>query len=496
MIPDHQSCKRCEHDVVTCSLQIAPAPRGIDRVQQQQQQNPPLNVSPVLLDASQQRDFPPHQMPYLDLVNAVNTPTLVSPSATAATTGPLEHPGPGRKGEHRYATMLSLMDKENSNDMSSGAAGGKATKLISGTNPLSALLGRDLKHKIVTNSCSFRTPDPMVAEARVARVSRRGSSVQDHNWEQSYRNLGIREARIQYLIALGCFQLPPPQECGQLLSIYFAHIHPFLPVLDRKEFLSRYYGSGEPPSLVLLHAVFLAACRYVPVAQQPEDAMSETRQRCDRLHEKLRALIETEVANDRVVVVQASLLASLHWEGREGLNSAIDNLSLGIRICQELGYHRKQSDLPATQRNNSDNIVSERRLWWCAYALDRLSAAQEGTPFLINEMDCDVDELTETDLVDEDELTRQTTLISVSLARIIEDTVRNLYAPGESHITLFTPRALRQRQALSLRLDHLAARVREHILLPAQSGGGSSRGSSQGTPLDTVAICGAFLLTQ
>ena len=44
--------------------------------------------------------------------------------------------------------------------------------------------------------------------------------------------------------------------------------------------------------------------------------------------------------------------------------------------------------------------ISAERIWWCAYTLDRLCAAQEGTPFLINEGDCDVELLTEDDIMD------------------------------------------------------------------------------------------------
>ncbi|KAH6690668.1 fungal-specific transcription factor domain-containing protein [Plectosphaerella plurivora] len=408
--------------------------------------------------------------------STTSTSSLIAPSQPARTALSVN-------SDHRYATMLSLRQPQ---ALASNPRH-KTSKLISGTNPLSALLGKDLKHKIVTNSCSFRTPDP--GNGSRPAVPRRGGSVHSYDWQQYYRAWGTSEARLQYLCALDCFTLPEPAQCSQLLEIYFTHIHPVLPILDRKDLLARYYGSGEPPSLVLLHAICLAAYRYLPLGQHIEDGVSEIRTHCDHLHTKLHALVESEVKFDRIAVVQASLLASLHWEGREGLNSAIDNLSIAVRLCQELGFHRKQQDLLASESVEDDGF--HRRLWWCTYALDRLNAAQEGTPFLINELDCDVKPLTEEDLGGEDELTRQATNINLSLAHIIEDAVRGLYATGEDHTTLFTSRGVRQRQALRLRLEQVATRISAQLM----SGKDLTACGLEKSPPDTAALCGALLLT-
>jgi hypothetical protein len=55
---------------------------------------------------------------------------------------------------------------------------------------------------------------------------------------------------MQFLSALGCFDLPPPASCAELLEI-FTYIHLMLPVIERKGFLSRYYGCDSPQPLVL-----------------------------------------------------------------------------------------------------------------------------------------------------------------------------------------------------------------------------------------------------
>lgn len=390
--------------------------------------------------------------------------------------------GDGPRSELRYATMLSLLDRREAGQTPKG----HSTKLIAGTNPLSALLGKDLKHKIVTNSCSFRTPDPPNTAGLPALM--RGSGIHSCDWEQCYRSMGLPEARLQYLKAIDCFTLPSPSRCAGLLEIFFSYVHPMVPIIDRKDFLSRYYGGDVPPSLVILHAVFLSASRYAYDSGHPNDGVSEVRSMCDELHNKVKALIEAEITSDRIAATQASILASLHWEGREGLNSAIDNLSIAVRACQEMGLHRKQQ---VNNHSPEGQQSLQRRLWWCLYAMDRLNAAQEGTPFLINELECDVDLLTSKDVADEDQLTQSVAVLNISLSRLVEDAVRSLYMPGEDHTTLFSSRGALLRQRLDLQLEQLAQLITRKLL----SGGNPSGGSSSTQP-DRYSLFGSILLTQ
>lgn len=389
--------------------------------------------------------------------------------------------GNAPRSELRYANMLSLLDRKDAGQRPQS----QSTKLIAGTNPLSALLGKDLKHKIVTNSCSFRTPDPTNTARQPALM--RGVGIHSCDWEQSYRRMELPEPRLQYLKAIGCFRLHSPARCAELLEIFFSYVHPMVPIIDRRDFLSRYYGGDKPPSLVILHAIFLSASRYSNDSGHIVDGVSEVRSMCDELHNKVRALIEAEITSDRIAVTQASILASLHWEGREGLNSAIDNLSIAVRACQEMGFHRKQ-------QGNSHPVEGQqslhRRIFWCLYTMDRLNAAQEGTPFLINELDCDADLLTAQDVADEDQLTQSVVTLNLSLSRLVEDAVRSLYMPGEDHTTLFSSRGALLRQRLDLQLEQLAQLITRKLL------GVSLSGDPLSSEPDRYSLFGSILLTQ
>lgn len=508
MVDDSPRCRRCTEDGYACSFTGAAMPRASPSEARYAIQNgrpSRRHANTISTDLDDGSSIPVRLQPATrtspDASSlSMSLPSLASghsairpaPSGDGTTEGvgasqtnqDLGRSGDGPRSELRYATMLSLLDGK---EAGQPQPEGQATKLIAGTNPLSALLRRDLKHKIVTNSCSFRTPDPANTARRPALM--RGSGVHSCDWEQCYRAMGLSEPRLQYLKAIGCFKLPTPSRCAELLEIFFSYVHPMVPVVDRKDFLARYYGGDDPPSLLILHAVFLSASRYAQdTRDSPSDGISELRSTCDELHGRLRALIEAEITSDRIAVIQASILASLHWEGREGLNSAIDNLGIAARACQEMGLHRKEQE--GTPPLDGQQAL-QRRLWWCLYAMDRLNAAQEGTPFLINEMDCDVDPLTAQDVAGEDQLTQSVLGLNVSLARLVEDAVRSLYMPGEDHTTLFSTRGSLLRQRLDLQLEQLAQEVTRKLL-----SGGSLSGGSTGNPLDRYSLFGSIILTQ
>lgn len=111
----------------------------------------------------------------------------------------------------------------------------------------------------MTNLCGFRAPDPSLEQAAPALQRLAGS--QQWDWKEHYAHF-MHPAKLEHAESIGCFQLPSARQNGQLLDVFFAHVHPLVPVIDRKDFLARFYSLGEPPSLLLIKAVYLAAARY------------------------------------------------------------------------------------------------------------------------------------------------------------------------------------------------------------------------------------------
>jgi hypothetical protein len=283
-----------------------------------------------------------------------------------------------RNNEARYSTMLELIQSSSAgHSMSSPEP--TIAKLIGDTNPLSALLRKDLKHRIVTSLCAFRSPEPRSGLSKSGPI--RSSGHTGWNWEQFYVQAGVSPVKMRYMADIGCFDLPKSGMSGELLDIFFTRVHPLLPVINRHEFLASYYGMQKPPSLLLLQAIFLVASRYSATQNADGNSNSSVREQCDKLYTKFRALVEIDIVHDRLAVVQASILASLHWEGREGVNSALDSLSLAVRIAQELGLHRRANSTGSSADKQLTQV--HKRVWWCVYAMDRFNAAQEGTAVLM-----------------------------------------------------------------------------------------------------------------
>lgn len=65
---------------------------------------------------------------------------------------------------------------------------------------------------------------------------------------------------------------------------------------------------------------------------------------------------------------------------------------MALRQCIELGYHRSPRKLAATSLNPIQ-LELRKRVFWCAYDLDRSAAITFGRPFGIpdNEIDVEVE---------------------------------------------------------------------------------------------------------
>ncbi|KAG1376233.1 hypothetical protein G6F61_007775 [Rhizopus arrhizus] len=177
-----------------------------------------------------------------------------------------------------------------------------------------------------------------------------------------------------------------------LMKVYFAYIHPVLPVLNKSLFLKQYRGQiKEYPSAPLLNSIYGAAVRYIDTCRRFGDTLPD----CDHIEvkagwsEKLFENIITylKVQNTpRISTVQALAIANTH---RASLDSKITSGWLlncvTVRMAQHIGLHRSsdQWEIPESEKE------TRKRLWWSIYIIDRWSAASTGKPQTILDEDCD-----------------------------------------------------------------------------------------------------------
>jgi hypothetical protein len=119
---------------------------------------------------------------------------------------------------------------------------------------------------------------------------------------------------VEILIRKGALMLPPKPLCDELIESYFKWIHPIVPILNRARFMRQYRDPDNPPSLLLLQAVILAASRVSDNAQLTDSNGSTATASCT-FYKRAKALYDANFETDRVTVVQSLILIGWHWEG-------------------------------------------------------------------------------------------------------------------------------------------------------------------------------------
>ncbi|KAF7727016.1 Transcriptional activator of fatty acid utilization [Apophysomyces ossiformis] len=184
----------------------------------------------------------------------------------------------------------------------------------------------------------------------------------------------------------------------RLLKIYFANVHPVLPVVNKTEFLKQYRDQADtypPPDL--LNAMFGAAARFVECEaltqkdnkkhQPPETVWDVPWGWSDQFFDQAQTIISSSAANPTISKVQSIILIHNHSGNLDSKSSACWLLGgLAIRLAQGMGLNRdcEEWDIPESEKQ------TRKRIWWALYVTDRFHSASLGRPINIRDEDNDV----------------------------------------------------------------------------------------------------------
>ncbi|KAB8214520.1 fungal-specific transcription factor domain-containing protein [Aspergillus novoparasiticus] len=194
----------------------------------------------------------------------------------------------------------------------------------------------------------------------------------------------------------GAFEIPSQEVQDELIDAFFSWVAPVLPVVNQRVFLSMYKDPLNPPSLLLLQAIFLAGSRVVKEKNCESESSAGAHSSMVYL-QRAKALYDAEFEKDYTTVVQALLLMSWYWQGTEDTteNGLFYWSRLAIGVAQNFGMHRS---------NELEMSLSERRLWrriwWTLYTRDRAMAAAYGRPISIDADLTNVDTITQDDFIE------------------------------------------------------------------------------------------------
>ncbi|KAI8376287.1 fungal-specific transcription factor domain-containing protein [Radiomyces spectabilis] len=179
----------------------------------------------------------------------------------------------------------------------------------------------------------------------------------------------------------------------RLMKVYFAYIHPGLPVVNKALFLKQYRGEiGDYPSAPLLNAIYGAAVRYIDTCHLFGGKVNAdgtnwdipkgwSEQLFDNLLTYVKGRYSPCIATIQALVIGQNHRASLD----EKLNSGWLLNAAAIRMAQDLGLHRSSAtwDIPESEKE------TRKRVWWSVYIMDKWSAAATGRPQTVFDEDCD-----------------------------------------------------------------------------------------------------------
>lgn len=180
------------------------------------------------------------------------------------------------------------------------------------------------------------------------------------------------------------FELPSQSIASELLSIYFEHLYPVLPLFYKKNIVCLSQPE-KPVSPLLLNAIYAIASRMSSNVEVRSDP-SAPDTAGDIFFERAQCLLEDYYDAPRISTVQALLLLASHQMGAMKPAKAWIYGGMAFRMAQDLGLNRNCDHWDVTP----DERERRKRVFWCCYIMDRFMCASYGRSATFDERDCDV----------------------------------------------------------------------------------------------------------
>ncbi|KAG8687972.1 hypothetical protein FRC09_013179, partial [Ceratobasidium sp. 395] len=191
--------------------------------------------------------------------------------------------------------------------------------------------------------------------------------------------------------------MPTRAQQDRLLKLYFAYVHPVLPVIHKEVFWRDWEASAHPdapassriPTLLLL-AIYAVAARY--------DARPDRRSRAgtmwaagDRYLEAAKVLLNRSYASSKASTCQALLLLSYREIGIGAMAQAWLYVGMSVRMAQDLGLHRSIDKWQAAGANTFTAAEKQTRrcIWFGCVVMDKYVSTYIGRPLAVFERDYD-----------------------------------------------------------------------------------------------------------
>ncbi|KAI0854743.1 fungal-specific transcription factor domain-containing protein [Xylaria cubensis] len=174
----------------------------------------------------------------------------------------------------------------------------------------------------------------------------------------------LDDTDYRYLVQKGVFDLPPSHHLDTLVKKYFDHVFPFVPVINRADFI-RGYQSGNC-SLFLLHAILTPASLHAPADVLSACGFASRSAAQESFFSKARLLHDLAAEDELLVMLQGSIILCM--------------VILDHPTDRDFSYWLHNAVRLATKLDLRNTCVREdkprrvlrlyRRIWWALYSLD------------------------------------------------------------------------------------------------------------------------------
>ncbi|KAK3952376.1 fungal-specific transcription factor domain-containing protein [Pseudoneurospora amorphoporcata] len=195
-------------------------------------------------------------------------------------------------------------------------------------------------------------------------------------------------------------ELPPYGVCYALMDLYFKHIHPWCPILDRETTKDLFFGERIPneEEKILLHAIVATAMRFATNKMLPK----ESRQRFYTASKQRVLLYGME--HSSVISLQALVILALDLCGSSNGPPGWNIMALITRGVVQLGLAVETNSITVSpsypsictlramvlpEPRDFTEEESRRRLFWMVYVLDRYATISTAFDFALDDKEID-----------------------------------------------------------------------------------------------------------
>ncbi|GBC34759.2 fungal-specific transcription factor domain-containing protein [Rhizophagus irregularis DAOM 181602=DAOM 197198] len=188
--------------------------------------------------------------------------------------------------------------------------------------------------------------------------------------------------------------MPNNDVIEHLLALYWVNVHPYVPVLNKNLFLQQRENANDPPSPLLLNAMFAVSAEFSERPSVRSDP--ETHETGGWIYfDRARALLDDFMDAPRMSTIAALILMSIyqqHNTRRSGISPGYFRrwmyIGMANRMALELELNKDCED-PLLD-NSHKNL--RKRLWWSLFMVDVLVCCGIGKASNIEEDECTIPE--------------------------------------------------------------------------------------------------------